>query len=150
MNCNKLTKQDEHFIELFSKLNTSLADALTDQLNNATVTRFHAVSSYFLYFDVCNANRKVHTSHRVPAEILYGVEEVPVDQIIGFVDGVPMIRPCTLKVGDNDAIGIRLHFQNGLIHELEVYNLAGKKIVLDQISPKYVYIIFDPDILKTE
>lgn len=149
MNCNKLTKQDEHLIELFSKLNVSLADALTEQLNNATVTRFHAVSSYFLDFDVRNANRKVHTSHRVPIEIIYGVEEVPVDQIIDLVDGIPMIRPCTLKVWDNDAIGIRLHFQNGFIHELEVYNLAGKKIALDQISKNYVYIIFDSDILKT-
>ena len=139
-----LTAQESYLIRLFFYLSPLWKKKISSQLKNATVSRTDCVSSYFVNFDVDDSSNRINTNTQVPAEIIVGYFDVPEEQIICTINGLRIIQPCTFAVGDDQAFGVRLHFKNGCLFELEAYSLAGNKLDLSlALERPYVCIVHD-------
>lgn len=79
----------------------------------------------------------------MPVEIILGNIQIPNECILNT--GIfNIISPCTFLTLENDVIALRLYFNNGIIEELEMYNIAGYKINLSMCkSKKRTYIVHE-------
>ena len=80
---------------------------------------------------------------KMPVEIILGNIQIPNECILNT--GIfNIISPCTFLTLENDVIALRLYFNNGIIEELEMYNIAGYKINLSMCkSKKRTYIVHE-------
>ncbi len=136
---NELTIFETEAINMFANLDETIGSILKDQLQTAKIHRELLGSAYIVIFDVEKKNRRFHVSRRVPIEIVLDPQFAETKTIRSHG------KPISLNVSEN-AIGLQLHFQEGILIELEIYSLSCKELQLDMYdSSKAVYLIYDDD-----
>lgn len=147
---DSLTPLECDLLKLFYLAIPSWKEPLLSQLKLSVVSHSDCFSSYFINFDVSSKADKLCTDVQVPIEIIVGEVEVPQDKVIGTINNCKVISPCSLSIPDCSACGIRIHFVDGILSELEAYRLDGNKIELSQIPvDRLTYIVYDNTIINT-
>ena len=143
----KLTTLENELLEKFC-ITSQWKQVISSQLKNADVYKTDCISSVFFRFSVNEILCTLNTAWRVPMEILFGHVQVPEDRIVGYINAIPAIISGPVEVDDNSSFGVRLHFDGGVITEMEIYSLHGNKLELTcGLSKHYVYIVNDTHFL---
>ncbi len=150
MCASKLTELEKCLIRLFFNLCPQWKRIVSEQIMLSDLQRWHDFSNFSVYFmNNTNANR-LRTNTKMPVEIIIGSVELPAGIVIKEMNGCQIITPCVVSVLDNDAIGVRIYFSDGILSELEVYSLSGKELCEDfKLDKQCTYIIFDPEIVHS-
>ena len=141
MQLDSLTEQEQKLIELFFLVNPSWKPIIALQVATAKVSRSNSVSSYFVNFEVDTNTKRISTCMRVPAEIIVGRFDIPSDRIVGQANKIQLISPCSFAVLDDYAFGIRLHFADGFLVEMEIYSLAGTKLDVSRLTEQQIVCV---------
>ena len=146
-----LTALENDLLDLFFVAIPSWKATISSQIQASTISRSDCYSSYFVDFDVNNKTDKIDSDIRVPLEIIVGEYEIPKENVIGIVNGCRMISPCAFMIPDRGVCGMRVHFIDGVVSELEVYCLDGNKVDLSQmIEGRLTYIVYDRSIIERQ
>ena len=144
-----LTPLECNLLDLFFLAIPSWKATILSQLKLSVVSRSDCFSSYFINFDVPRNTGKIYTDVQVPIEIIVGDVEVPQNKVIGSINNCKIISPCSLTIPSCSACGIRIHFIDGRLSEIEAYRLDGNKIDLTQIlKGRLTYIVYDNTIIR--
>ena len=132
----QLTEYENDMIIMFDEIFPDWSDIIRQQIYHSDVSREDMYSSYFVDFHIAEHTAPIPCSTEVPVEIIAGEVQIPSSQILRRVNGHIVTNACSFMVPDEDAVGIRFHFQSGFLYELEVYSLSGRKVSLENIRTR--------------
>ena len=143
MTINGLTNEENDIIQLFFDLFPQWKDIVCQQICNSKIKRYNNISNnstcFFPYGKVDSLNIK----SKLPVEIILGDIQLPCDCVLN-TGTHNVMSPCIFSTLGNDVIGLRLYFNNGIIEELEMYNIAGFEINLCMWkAKKRTYIVHE-------
>ena len=148
MNEVKLTKLEASSVLLFLDLCPQWKQIISKQIQQSTLQREYGSSNYSVYFTNNLNTEKLGITAKMPVEIILGSVDVPEGNTLKHVNGHRVISPCIISIRDNNAISIRMYFNNGLLNELEIYSLSGNEIGNTMMLEKpRTYIVYDDDVL---
>lgn len=132
-----LTELEMKVLNMFANLDETMGHILKEQVSTAIIQRKFLGSTYIVLFDNKNKSQRFNIPYRVPVEIILDPQftETRIIRCHG--------KPVSLNTSEN-AVGIQLHFQDGLLKELEIYSVSCKQIHLDVLNCiNAVYLIYD-------
>ena len=151
MHSDLLTALENNLLDRFLLAVPSWKETILSQIQSSVISRTDCTSSYFVDFDVQNETNKIDSGVRVPLEIIAGEYETPKENVIGIVNGCRMISPCSFKILENGVCGMRVHFVEGVLSEMEVYCLDGNRVDPTQlIKNSLTYIVYDRSIIEQD
>ena len=143
MKIKELNREENDMIQLFFELFPKWKEPIYKQICNSRIERYNNMSNYSTYFFLSGKAEPLNIKSKMPVEIILGNIQIPNECILNT--GIfNIISPCTFLTLENDVIALRLYFNNGIIEELEMYNIAGYKINLSMCkSKKRTYIVHE-------
>ena len=136
-----MKSQEKELLDLFFRVRPEWEKVIGAQIKNADISRADCISSYFVYFRANSYVERLNTHIQVPLEMIVGGVDVPVNDRIGYVNGIQMVRSNIFSVYDEQAFGVRLHFADGLLTELEAYSLTGEPLNIFEVAKKQITCI---------
>lgn len=138
----ELTEVENYIIQLFFDFFPLWQNTLKEQIRNSKIYRTDKNSSYFINFNVERYVAHIPCLTEVPVQIILGAVDIPTAQVLRRLNGHIVTSAGSFFVQDEYALGVHIHFKSGYLCELEVYNLAGKKVYFDDLKAKAVtYIV---------
>lgn len=149
MKSSRLSKLEKHAVQLLLDLFPQWKRRISEQIDLSWLQREQEFSNYSVYFVNNAKTRRIEINKKMPIEIILGNVDILDRSKIININGCNIISPCILSVPDNDAIGIRFYFCNGILSEIEVYSLSGKQICGDlPLEKQRTYLIFDETLIE--
>ena len=125
----KLTGFEHSLIRMFFDLYPQWELIVNKQICFSDIKRIGNFSNFSIIFTNNTPTEHLPINTSMPVEVILGEVDIPANYTMREINGYRTIAPCIISVLDDDAVGIRIYFEKGLLSELEVYTLSGAKLV---------------------